>query len=88
VEEEVVEKTGEKNIEVAISPNPTNGKVNIHFTLPDSGMLSSEIFDILGQRIYNNSTQEEKGVNTKELNIQNFAVTSGIYIFHFTLRNR
>jgi hypothetical protein len=85
VEDEVVEGTGEKNIEVAISPNPTNGKVNIHFTLPDSGMLSSEIFDILGQRIYNNSTQEEKGSHTKELNIQNYAVTSGIYIFHFTL---
>ncbi|MBP9123564.1 MAG: T9SS type A sorting domain-containing protein [Ignavibacteriaceae bacterium] len=86
VEDEVVEGTGEKNIEVAISPNPTNGKVNIHFTLPDSGMLSSEIFDILGQRIYNNSTQEEKGSHTKELNIQNYAVTSGIYIFHFTLK--
>ena len=86
VEEEVVEQIGEKNIEVAISPNPTNGKVNIHFTLPDSGMLSKEVFDILGQRIYNNSTQEEKGSHSKELNIQNFAATSGIYIFHFTLK--
>ncbi|MBK7265405.1 MAG: T9SS type A sorting domain-containing protein [Ignavibacteriales bacterium] len=86
VEDEVVEGTGEKNIEVAISPNPTNGKVNIHVTIPDSGMLSAEIFDILGQRIYNNSTQEEKGSHTKELNIQNYAVTSGIYIFHFTLK--
>lgn len=86
VEEEVVEKTGEKNIEVAISPNPTNGKVNIHYSLPDSGILSSEIFNILGQRIYNNLTQEEKGASTKELNIENLAVTSGIYIFHFTLK--
>ncbi len=85
VEEEVVEKTDEKKIGVAISPNPTNGKVNIHYSIPDSGLLTSEIFDILGQRIYNNSTQEEKGVFTKELNIHNFAVTSGIYIFHFTL---
>jgi hypothetical protein len=85
VEEEVGDQTNEKKIDVAISPNPTNGKVNIHVTIPDSGMLSAEIFDILGQRIYNNSTQEEKGVNIKELNIQNFAVTSGIYIFHFTL---
>lgn len=48
-------------------------------------MLSLEIFDILGQWIYNTSSKEEKGVYTKELNIQNFAVTSGIYIFHFTL---
>jgi hypothetical protein len=86
VEEEEVEQTGEKTIEVAISPNPTNGKVNIHFTLPDSGMLTSEIFDILGQRIYNNSTQEEKGSHIKELNIENFTTTSGIYIFHFTLK--
>lgn len=85
VEEEVVKKTDEKNIEVAISPNPTNGKLNIHYSLPDSGMLNAEVFDILGQRIYNNSTQEEKGSHSKELNIQNFAGTSGIYIFHFTL---
>jgi len=87
IEEEVLEQKGEKKIEVAISPNPTNGKVNIHYTIPDSGMLTSEIFDILGQRIYNNSTQEEKGTHTKELNIENFTVTSGIYIFHLTLES-
>ncbi|GAB1347906.1 hypothetical protein MASR1M107_01170 [Ignavibacteriales bacterium] len=86
VEEEDVDETGEKKIEVAISPNPTNGKVSIHYSLPDSGMLTLEIFDILGQRIYNNSTQEEKGSHTKELNIQNIALTSGVYIFHFTLK--
>ena len=86
VEDEVVEGTGEKTIEVAISPNPTNGKVSIHYSLPDSGMLTSEIVDILGQRIFNNSTQEEKGTHTKELNIQNIAATSGIYIFHCTLK--
>ena len=85
IEEEVLEQKDEKNIEIAISPNPTNGKVNIHYSIPDSGMLTSEIFDILGQKIYNNSTQEEKGSHTKELNIENLAATSGIYIFHFTL---
>jgi hypothetical protein len=85
VEEDVETQTGEKKNDVSISPNPTNGGVNINYTLPDSGVLSLDIFDILGQRIYNNSTQEEKGAYTKELNIQNFAATSGIYIFHFTL---
>lgn len=78
-------ETGDKSMEIAISPNPTNGKVSIYYSLPDSGILTSGIFDILGQRIYNNSTQEEKGSHTKELNIENLAVTSGIYIFHFTL---
>ncbi|GAB1347910.1 hypothetical protein MASR1M107_01210 [Ignavibacteriales bacterium] len=58
----------------------------MHYSLPDSGVLSSEIYDILGQKIYSNSTQEEKGSHSKELNIQNIAVTSGIYIFHFTLK--
>ncbi|MBK7265109.1 MAG: T9SS type A sorting domain-containing protein [Ignavibacteriales bacterium] len=85
VEEEYETHTVEKKIDVSISPNPTNGKVNIHYSIPDSGILSLDIFDILGQRIYNNSIQEEKGTHTKELNIQNFAATSGIYIFHFTL---
>ncbi len=40
VEEEVVEKTDEKNIEVAISPNPTNGPVTVRFTMPDTGLFS------------------------------------------------
>jgi len=80
------EHTVEKNIEITNSPNPTDGKVNLHHSLPGSGVLTIEIFDILGQRIYDNSTQEEKGSHTKELNIQNLAGTSGIYIFHFTLK--
>jgi len=86
VEEEQEEYSLEKNIGVAIYPNPTNGKINMHYSLPDSGVLSSEIYDILGQKIYSNSTQEEKGSHSKELNIENIAVTSGIYIFHFTLK--
>ncbi len=86
VKEGSLEVTNNCSIDIAISPNPTKGKVNLHYSLPGSGVLTMDIFDILGQRIYNNSTQEEKGSHTKELNIENLAVTSGIYIFHFTLK--
>ena len=85
VEEEADSRKKSEELALSVSPNPTNGKVSIYYSLPDSGILTSGIFDILGQRIYNNSTQEEKGSHTKELNFENLAVTSGIYIFHFTL---
>ncbi len=86
VEEEADSQKRSEELAIAVSPNPSNGKVSIYYSLPDSGILTSGIFDILGQRIFNNSAQEEKGSHTKELNIENLAVTSGIYIFHFTLK--
>ncbi|KAA0241519.1 MAG: T9SS C-terminal target domain-containing protein, partial [Chlorobiota bacterium] len=86
VKEGSLEVTKNSSMDIAISPNPTNGKVNLHYSLPDSGVLTMEIFDILGQRIFNNSAREDQGSHSKELNIQNLARTSGIYIFHLTLK--
>ncbi|MBK7867780.1 MAG: T9SS type A sorting domain-containing protein [Ignavibacteriales bacterium] len=50
------DETGEEKTFIAtVSPNPTNGQISIQYTLSDSGILRLEIYDILGQRIYNES---------------------------------
>ena len=84
VEEEKEETAEEKSFLATVSPNPTNGQISVQYTLPDSGVLRLEIFDILGQRIYNESLQKEKGTQTEQINLGNHAVSSGTYIFHFT----
>jgi hypothetical protein len=69
--------------DVKISPNPTSGPMTIQYSLPDTGTLSFEIFDILGQKIHSYLSEKEKGTQTEKINLQTFAGTSGIYIIHF-----
>ncbi|MBK8662509.1 MAG: T9SS type A sorting domain-containing protein [Ignavibacteriales bacterium] len=84
IEEEKEVTYQEKTLIVTVSPNPTNGQISVQYTLADSGVLRLEIYDILGQRIYNESSQKEKGTQTEQINLGNHAVSSGTYIFHFT----
>jgi hypothetical protein len=85
VKEEKEEKGEEKTFMVRVSPNPTTGQISVQYTLPDSGVLRLEIYDILGQRIYNESSQKEKGTQTEQINLGNLAVSSGTYILNLSL---
>jgi hypothetical protein len=84
VQEEKEETGGEKTLLVMVSPNPTTGQISVQYTLPDSGVLKLEVYDILGQRIYNESSQKEKGTQTELINLKNHAVSSGTYIVNLT----
>ncbi len=85
IEEEKEELGKEKTYMVTVSPNPTNGQISVQYTLPDSGVLRLEIYDILGQRIYSESSQKEKGTQTEQINLGNHAVSSGTYIVNLSL---
>jgi hypothetical protein len=84
IEEEKEENSEEKPFLVTVSPNPTNGQISVQYTLPDSGVLLLEIYDILGQRIYNESLEKEKGSQTEQIDIGKHAVSSGTYIVNLT----
>lgn len=86
VKEEKEEKEEENILLVTVSPNPTTGQISVQYALPDSGVLGLEIYDILGQRIYNESLQKEKGTQTEQINLGNHAVSSGTYIVNITLK--
>jgi hypothetical protein len=84
VEEEKEETGEEKTFLVTVSPNPTTGQISVQCTLPDSGVLRLEVYDILSQRIYNESSQKEKGTQTEQINLKNHTVSSGTYIVSLT----
>ncbi len=75
----------QEQLELSISPNPTNGVVAVNSTLRESGDLMIEVFNILGERIYSSSSPREKGAVSEKIDLTHRAGTSGVYIFRTTL---
>ncbi len=65
-------------------PNPFNDKTNIKFFLPESGMVSLEIYDITGKIIYNVSSEFSKGENSIVINKQTLG---GHGVFYYQIQS-
>ncbi len=74
-------------IDLTISPNPTNGPVTLQYTLPGPGELVTEVFNILGEKIYSSSSQGETGVHSEQIDLASRAGTSGVYILRVSLNS-
>ena len=86
VKEEKEETGEEKTLLATVSPNPTNGQISVQYTLPDSGVLRLEIYDILGQSVYKTIIQKEKGDHTELLDLSRLTISSGVYILSLELK--
>jgi hypothetical protein len=86
VEEEKEETAEETTLLFTVSPNPTNGQISVQYTLPDSGVLRLEIYDILGQSVYKTIIQKEKGDHTELLDLSRLTISSGVYILSLELK--
>jgi large repetitive protein len=67
------------NSQLKIYPNPSNGMVNIEWSVV-SGQLSEvriSIINELGQMVYENKITQVNGINKQQLNLEN--LSSGIY---------
>ena len=73
------------DIDLTISPNPTNGPVTLKYTLPGPGELVTEVFSILGEKIFISSSQGEKGVHSEQIDLASRAGISGVYILRVSL---
>ncbi len=80
VEDEADALSTPNEIDLTISPNPTNGPVTLQYTLPGPGELVTEVFNILGEKIYSSSSQGETGVHSEQIDLASRAGTSGVYI--------
>ncbi len=72
-------------LDLTVSPNPTNGPVTVRFTMPDSGVIQLKIHDMLGQEIFNKTLCKEKGGQTETINFKDITASTGIYILSLDL---
>jgi len=81
-EKEVIEDselTGYQGLSINVSPNPTNGILNLHIKAPESNSTIIEIFNALGKRIYAVSPYILKGEYKRLIQFPN-NTPSGTYM--------
>lgn len=64
-------------------PNPTDGMVQLDYTLPESGQLELSVYDAAGRRLLGKTVAAITGENTTQLNLG--ALKSGIYFVRLRL---
>jgi len=67
-------------------PNPFNPTTTIRFSVPEKGMVSLKVYNVLGQLVANLVNQELKA-GSYEVNFDGFALSSGIYLYKLSAGN-
>lgn len=61
-------------------PNPFNPTTTIHFTLPQSGVVSLKVFDMLGREV-ETLVNEYRSAGAHQVNFNTSSLTSGVYFY-------
>lgn len=76
-----------ESVSLRVSPNPTDGKVNIHFVLSNVADIQYQVTDILGKTITRSSLQKyETGEHNIELNLTQ--LPQGIYFLQLEMNGQ
>jgi len=83
----IKEKNGELAIDdLVFSPNPSNGKFNLSFTLREKKKVTINIYDMKGHIVYSESLKDFQGTYNKEIDISDkgtgpffLQIVQGIY---------
>jgi hypothetical protein len=67
-------------------PNPFNPSTKIKFQIPEAGMVSLTVYDILGKEVVS-LVNEEKSPGKYELNFDATGISSGIYFYTLRTNN-
>jgi hypothetical protein len=67
-------------------PNPFNPETKINFQIPETGMVSLIVFDVLGNEIAN-LVNEEKSAGKYEIDFDASGISSGIYFYTLRTNN-
>lgn len=75
---QVVDINEEEQLKFALFPNPTEGVVNLQYTIPTNKNAQLEVFGVNGQRVYQTPLANGKGQRTIDLT----GVETGLYIYN------
>jgi hypothetical protein len=64
-------------------PNPFNPSTSIRFSIPESGLVTLRVFDMLGQEVAS-LLNEVKGAGNYEVSFDASKLTSGMYVYTLT----
>lgn len=67
-------------------PNPFNPTTTIRFSVPENGMVSLKVYNVLGQLVANLINQELKS-GSYEVDFNGFNLSSGIYLYKLSTGN-
>lgn len=65
-------------------PNPSNGQFFLEYNLTENAIVTIEAFDVLGQRVYMETTSRTTGKQVHEVNLS--SQPNGIYFVNCTIK--
>jgi len=81
------------NFDLSISPNPSNPQSTINYRVPETGKVSIEIYNLLGQKVITLlpeivKTPGKYSINWNGKDRNRIAVSSGIYLCLYRYNNK
>jgi len=73
-------------IAVAVYPNPSNGLINLQFSIEEQVPYTLQVIDLTGRMVYTESSITEAGFNGKHYDFNDFP--KGVYVFQVNIDGR
>lgn len=67
---------------LSVYPNPTEGELNLSFTLTEGGQVSVDVFNVLGERVLSNGRNYAAGAQREVVDLG--TLTNGVYYVNIT----
>ncbi len=67
-------------------PNPFNGNTNIVYTIPESGMVTLKIYDLLGKEI-RTLVHQNQTASTYRVTFDTYGLSTGVYFYRIQVGN-
>lgn len=72
------------NRSLNLSPNPSQGPLNLEYTLSEAGTLEVSLFNLLGKEVTRfTESKTEGGTYTSQIDLNQLGLSSGVYILNY-----
>jgi len=65
-------------LNATVFPNPTSGKVTVHFDMNENRMVNLRVFDLMGRVMYSKEISAIEGLNETDLDLTD--LSKAVYI--------